>query len=647
MNKTVKRNMGRIEADKAQVGRRKLLFRLYREYMGEVIDDNGHWHGRETEMGVREKIWHCHALLEGSAKHIDRANRILELIVLEKCHFAPMNCMQLLLQHEERLKKSVVKKLEEYVKSSLDRQADRKIHFTMYNDNYASMAAFTLLTAGERFNDNKAFQAGAEKLNQLKERYMRCGVLSEYCSTTYLPITIQCMAQIYDYVENEGVRETALKCEERAWAEAASHYHAPSGRLAGPYSRAYTIDTLGNPSGMLSLLYMVFGDEIFINPVKDMFPYRPGLVVHHSIERLMWPCLIWNCSGLCHCPGYLKEVLLHKTYPYTAIARTECLPTLTEGLRPGFTSTEKVPFCNPYEYQGSSGPIYTYMTEDYALGTAYSQYHDGGLSESFYTVYRKKVPAGDIAETGVVFSRYIINEKQPETVNRYSVYGDSDGYIGFRDEARKFGIQHRDCSVIAYKPKQFESHSIWSMKLSILFPCHLSKVDEIWLGDKKLDGFSGESTEPVTVFVKDGPVYMAFTPLELTNYGRKAAVRVEQTGNYIMASFYNYEGVPQSFHSKELFLTANGFVTNIKSAGEVESFDAFREYAMEFELTDATEYADSGYTRWIRYKRPGTDIHLAYSPISEGIMIAAINGRPRPEPVFEATGINPEQLPLL
>lgn len=144
------------------------------------------------------------------------------------------------------------------------------------------MAAFTLLTAGERFNDNNAFRAGMEKLNQLKERYMRCGVLMEYCSTTYLPITIQCMAQIYTFVKNEEARSTALKCEERAWAEAASHYHAPSGRLAGPYSRAFTVDTLGHPSVMQCLLYMMFGDEIIINPVKDMFPHRPGLVVRRS-----------------------------------------------------------------------------------------------------------------------------------------------------------------------------------------------------------------------------------------------------------------------------------------------------------------------------------------------------------------------------
>jgi len=639
-------NLKYIDMDK-QIKRRKQLFSLYREFMGEAIDDNGGWHGNETEMNVREKIWHCLALLEGSEEQIKRANTILGLVTLDKCHFGPMNCMQLLLKHESSLTPKVIEKLEKYVEASLERLAGSNIHFTMYNDNFASMAAFTLLTAGERFGNKKAFNAGAEKLNQLKERYMRCGVLMEYCSTTYLSITILCMAEIFTYVKNQTVRDTAIKCEERAWAEAASHYHAPSGHLAGPYSRAYTVDTLGHPSGLLCLLYTMFGDDIIINPVKDMFPYRKGLVIHHGLERLMWPSVIWSCSGLCHCPEYMGEMLLQKTYPYTAIAKAECLPSLTDGYRIDDITGEKVSINNTYEYQGTSGPIYTYMTEEYAMGTAHSQYHDGGLTESFHLVYRKKAPAHDITDAGVVFSRYIINEKLPESIIKYSVYGEGDGNIGFRDEGRKFGIQHKDCSVMAYKPKQFEAHNIWSMKLSLLFPCHFSKPCEIWLGREKLDGFSGESRDPVTVFVRDGSVYMAYTPLQLTDHGRKAAVKVEQTGNYIMISFYNYEDRARPFDNMELFLTSSGFIANMKSADEIGSFDLFMKYINEYSLEDNIECSQGSYTRWIRYKRNDLDINFAYSPVSEGIMISAINGRPRPDPVFYATGINNDRLPFL
>lgn len=631
----------------AQLERRRILFDLYLKQMGEIIDDDGGWHGTEGDMGMRERIWHCMGLLEGSDAQKKRANRILELLKLEPCHFAPMNCMQLLLQYGDLLTPAVTAKLEEYVKSSLERQAKPAIHFTMYNDNFCSMAAFTLLTAGERFGDRKVFETGREKLWTLKERYMRCGALMEYCSPTYLSITITCLAEIYNHVKDEEVRDVAIKCEERAWAEAASHFHAPSGHLAGPYSRAYTIDTLGNPSGVHVLFYAMFGDAIIVNPIQDMFPYRPGMVVHHGMERLMWPVIIWSLCGVCHCPKYLGKVLLDKTYPYTAVARAECLSSLTDGYRLDKDTGEKVYVNNTLEYQGTSGPIYTYMTQEYAMGTAWSQYHDGGLSESFYTVYRKRAPARNFTETGVAFSRYIINEKQPEKKIEYSVYGLSDGNNGFRDEGRKFGIQHKNCSLMAYKPKQFEAHSISSMKLSILFPCHFAKPEEIWIGEEKLKGFAGESAEPATVFVRDGAVYMAFTPLELTNHGRRAAVRVEEVGRYVFASYYNYEGEAKPFGWNELFLTQSGFVASIGDAAEYGSFENFRACVSDYSLTDRMERSEGGYTRWIRYKRAGVDLHLALSPVSEGIMVAAVNGRPRPEPVFCADGIETEQLPFM
>lgn len=630
----------------AQIHRRKQLFGLYLKQMGDIIDDEGAWHGKEAEMGMREKIWHCMALLEGNASQMARANLILERLTLEKCHFAPMNCMQLLLKYEGSLAKTVVKKLEDYVRSSLERQADERIHFTMYNDNFASMATFTLLTAGERFGDKRAFEAGREKLWGLRERYMRCGALMEYCSPTYLCITITCLAEIYNYVQDEEVRQTAIKCEERAWAEAASHYHAPSGHLAGPYSRAYTIDTLGNPSGIHILLYAMFGDAIIVNPVRDMFPYREGMVVHHGMERLMWPVIIWSLCGICHCPAYLGRLLLEKEYPYTAVARAEFLSSLTDGTRTDEKTGEKVPVNNALEYQGSSGPIYTYMTDDYALGTAWSQVHDGGLSESFYAVYRKKAPARDFADTGVAFSRYIINDKRPESKIEYAVYGLADGNNGFRDEGRKFGLQHGNCSLMAYKPKQFEAHSIRSMKLSILLPCHFAKPEEIWIGGEKLKALSGESRAPATVFVKDGPVYMAFTPLALTDHGRMAAVRVEEAGRYVFLSFYNYEGEARPFDVKELFLTCSGFVANFARAAE-GSFADFMASVGDFSLADRVERSEGGYTRWIRYKRKGLDLQYAYSPISEGVMVATVNGRPRPEPVFSAGGIATERLPFM
>ncbi|MFP4017271.1 MAG: hypothetical protein ACLFUI_09590, partial [Halanaerobiales bacterium] len=459
-------------------------------------------------------------------------------------------------------------------------------------------------------------------------------------------VDIHPLAEIVNYVENLEVKELARKCEERMWAEIATHFHQPTAHLVGPYSRAYTVDMVGHTHLFNALAYLVFGKRVFVNPVNDLFPIREKQVIHIGLDTLMWPNIIWLISSDYHCPDYLLDIALKKEYPFSVICRSEGLPSLIEGTRKDPITGHESKFENLLEYPGYSGPNTTYMTEDYALGTAYSQFHDGGLTESFYLVYRKKIPSVCLTDTGVVFSKYIINEKKPEQEQYYNVYGIC-GKDAFRDEGRKYGIQYRGCSMMVYKPKQFEAHNIYSMKLSILFPCHFDSIDQVYLGEEKLINLSGKSEKPLSVFVKDGPVYMAFKPLFLTNHGREHAVKVEQIDNYLIISFYNYEGPARSFEIRDVLLTSTGFIAHIKSAAEFGSFHEFINYASQGIIRDKISKQEGAYTRWIEYKRDDLSFNFAYSPISEGIIIDTINGRSRPDSVFQASSLDCSRLPFL
>ena len=136
--------------------RREKLFDLYNKEMFDVIDDNGQWYAEEPEPGIREKLWHCPALLSADRKAVSRANNIILSLELTRCHFSLMTSMQILLKHDDKLQETVRIKLQNYVQENLDRLADDKIHYTMYNDNFAGLAIFTLLTAGELFNNPPA-----------------------------------------------------------------------------------------------------------------------------------------------------------------------------------------------------------------------------------------------------------------------------------------------------------------------------------------------------------------------------------------------------------------------------------------------------------------------------------------------------------
>lgn len=618
--------------------RRQAMYALYLKYMGHAVDESGGWHGQGAEPPFREKMWHCLPLLDAGGDQAELANRIIASLTEVKCHFSPMTAMQILLKYEERLHGEVMEKLERYVRDSLGWMAEDRIHFTMYNDNFAAMAMFTLLTAGERFGDQAAWDAGRRKLEGLKQVFTRCGTLMEYNSPTYTPITTHVLAETAAYVADEEIRQLAADCEKRMWAELAIRYHPTTSELAGPYSRAYLIDSVGHVHLAHALLYLVFGDEVFINPANQLFPADDKQVIHIATDTLMWPNVAWVISATCHCPAELAELLLHKTFPFEAIATSECLP----GSEYLYTGTETGAWI---EYGAHHGPNVSYMTEDYALGTAYSQFFDGAISDSFHIVYRKKSPASRQADIGTVFSRYQFNERAPGQENVYG--GQKHGPEMLRDEGRKLALQHRNVALIAYKPKPFEADAVSSMKLSICFPLHYSGVESVWLGDRRLPDGTGESEQPVTVFVQDGPVLMAFRPLALTDLGRKCAVRVSVQEKFMEIAFYNYEGKARAFDPKELMLTLSGFAVHVQQFNESTDLQTFMDEVQTAELTDHLSSQLHGHTRWISYQTKETKLELAYSPRSEGILYAAVDGEPRPAPRLQATGLDARQLPFL
>jgi len=619
--------------ERAQRERRRQFYDLYLSRMLDAVDERAEWRGQGPTANFREKLWHCLPLLYAGGAAADRANAIIASLETRYCHFSPMTSMQILLKHADRLTDEAAAKLQSYVLGSLDGAAEARIRFPMYNDNFAALATFTLLTAGETFDRPDAFDAGAEKLMQLIDVFKRRGSLMEFGSPTYTPITTHILAEIVNYVKDERIRELALQCEARMWAEIAVHYHPTTGHFAGPYSRAYLVDSVAHPHNVHGLLHLAFGDAAPINPIETLFPVRPKQVEHCGVETLMLPNLAWLYSGDVHCPPEFEALALRKSFPFDAMVSAECLP-----------GEEAAYADEATEHPAWSGPNVIHMTESYALGTSAGQFYDGAISDSFHAVYRARADVRDWTDTRAVFSRYFFNDRAPGRENVYN--GKPSGPEMLRDEGRKFAIQHRDCALVAYRPKPYEAKRTTSMKLSVVFPVHFRDVDRVWFGDREASRSGDSSERPVPVFVEDGPVYFAFFPLESTDAGRSAAVKLERVDDYLLISFYNYEGPERAFSPKEATLMTNGFVVRLGDEARYGSFEAFKRHASGGALRDETTHQLEGYTRRLRYEHPDVVFDFAYSPRSEGVLYASVDGRPRPEPRFEASGYDASRLPL-
>ncbi len=601
-----------------QLARKQQYNKLYLPIVLKEIQLGINRDPKEGGIGSRSWVWSCLTLFEeGYAKE---ANQVIMALTLEHCHFLPMQFLSIICRYKDLLSPETRAKIDAYIKSELDFAAGKGIHISMFNDNFANMAMYTLLVAGELYGLPEYFKAGLAKLEEVTDVFRRCGQIMEYSSPVYTAIDVLCFAEMVNHVHDEYAKSLAAKCEERMWLEVAALFHKPSGRMAGPISRAYTTDTIGHPNITTALLWMGFGEAAIINPIQDYFPKRPNQVIHVSENALLLPNCAWLANVTFHIPEYLMDLALNKKFPFEAAFSTECIPSDALAY-----NEEDEPFCL---YGGYRGLNYTYMTEEYALGTAKGQYHSGSMSESFYISYKNQKEAKDLTHTNVVFSNYVFNDKKFLEKNTYAYYGDCDNW-GFRDEGRKFGIQHKDTSMMVYKPLHLERQHVRSAKLSIYLPTHFNSEYEFYANGwiDKEQGFA--SKEAVPVAVKAGSCYFGFIPLALTDFGREAAVKLERENNFYLISFYNYEGEERCFEAMDLINAQSGFVCICKTQEECKSMEEFYAQLLSAAITDTLETSAKALTRRVKYKNKDLELFMALNPLTESIFVDTINKRPR------------------
>ena len=615
--------------------RRELYNRKYIEFMLDVITPDGKSEGLETPIGFRSIAWHCFPLFEAGGEYAKRANSIIRNTEFKKCHFMPMNFTQLLKRYPDLIEPDVYEKLKGYILKMLPYGTDDRIHMAMYNDNFAGMAIYTLLVAGEMFNMPEYFDIGLNKLKDVRDYFHRCGAIMEYCSCTYTPIDTLCYAEMANHLENDEARDIALKCEERMWTEIATHYHPETSRLAGPYSRSYTIDMVGHPHLFAGLAWYVFGDKVFSNPILDLFKPHKKQMMHGGLENLTLPNIAWVVNTEYHCPEYLHDLAFNKKYPYETEYMTECIPS---------NYTHDLPVGHMREYPGIRGRNYTFMTAEFAMGTAYSQFHEGAVSDSFTISYRNKDNASRLFDTGVIFSQYIFNDRIPGGDNEYAVFGKTN-YMGFRDEGRKFGLQDKNVSVVAYKAKPYEKDSVSTAKLSIVIPVHFFDEIKIYTENKKAATLPYESDKAEIVYVNIHKSYFAFIPLSVTDLGTDVKMKIERVEDYILISLYNYSGETRSFEEKELILLQNGFVCIADI--DCNNIDEFINSVSDYEISDAMEKQESAWFRKIKFINEITELYLMFSPLSESVFVSTVNKRPTGTHVLKADGLDLTKVPFL
>lgn len=551
-------------------------------------------------------------------------------------HFVDVGIAQILTRHHDQLEPRIKDGLTDLLYSALKEDGAKRIFFMGFNDNYPAMdTAYAVL--GGRFLDHAlARRRGAEALVRVREMLQRRGMLSEYTSNTYSPISLLCYADVAEFAETKADRSLAAAIENRIWLDLAAHWHPPTNVLAGPHSRAYLVDCVGHfHSGQMALFH-VFGDRVWMTPREYLFPPAPHQLIHLSVPSLQG-LNVWIAASTYHPRPEIAKLLFEKSYPYRMTATAEYgaapSPALVKGPDP-----EKLPTRTGEVFEYPSGELVatTYMTEDYAVGSTTAQFHQGYQTNAFFVNFRRTVPARSIMNTGTIFCRYTTDEGSPGRIWTDPEHPERGaGTYTFADEGRARTAQKDACVMVAYQAKG-QIHGIFrALRLTIVIPVLGRPIRRVLAGDDEVRRLPFESTEPRTVWLEDELLLAAFRPMEITNHGRPCALRIAEQNGYFTISFCNYEGPPREFNRIELYRTVNGFVAEVGSRRE-ESFDAFRSRVAAARLSDEI----LGGQRVADYRRAGLQLGLSHSFLFNGLKYVLIDHRPQLRPQFQATGMD-------
>ncbi|HEY1948030.1 MAG TPA: hypothetical protein VGG97_13540 [Bryobacteraceae bacterium] len=617
--------------------RREQVYGLHQRLVGPLFDDRGKWIGRSTEPGGRERLWNCLSFLRGAATR-EKANAIIRSTFAERSrfnefsHFEFVTSIQLLLRDKDELTKETRDLLTGLLSQALARRSE--ICFLGYNDNFPAMENEVSTLGGEFLDNQEAIKQGREGMERLLELLHRRGLLSEYTSSTYSPVTMLCYSDIAEYSKDAASRQMALEIERRVWKDIAAHFHGPTNILAGPHSRAYAVDTVGHLHQVHMMLYQAFGNRLWMTPPQFMFPPIPGQVIHHDGDvPFMQVSNVWIAAGTYHPSAEIAHLCFDKTYPFRVSATSEfgCAPqnVLIRNTANGKPKkTEEV-----IEYPSGELVATTYMTGNFAVGSATEQFLDGNQTDTFFVNFQRSAHPNSLHDISTIFCRYTVDDfgpgkpwtdpRNPGVEVTRSLFGES---------GRTHPLQKDGTVLVPYQSKGEFIGEFKGLRLTIAVPVFYRPVHRILFGARVVKPpFQSQTAD--TVWLDDGFLFACFWPLTITNHGREAAVRIEEADGYLSIHLINYEGKYRSFDRHGLLHTLNGFAAEIGGPADHGSFEQFQQKVSGAEISDQVS-ADQ---RIVSYRRKGVALAMSYSLTNDRLKYTLVDEKLPAREMFRIT----------
>jgi len=516
--------------------------------------------------------------------------------------------------------------------------------FHGYNDNMPSMATRTLLLAGDILGRSDMTDAGLFHLEGLCAHLERRGLLSEYTSGTYTPISLVSMLDIAELSANRDAREMAQACANRILLDILCHWHWDVGGLGCSMSRAYTADNTETLSIVNAYIWYISGHPLAVNPIEALTDRNFAGVVHHERNagfNLAQFVEVMNASHEGVPDAIVQFVRRERPYPFEIAATTDWSEA---GLHGG---------------GGSRGCVTrAWQQRLWGLGTC-SETSTGaatGQQLVFHGVLSRTPQPSSWKDRVAFWHRLLADE--PDQGDPVTQHGPSPHAGAFAaDRARenaapqdgpapehshvndwgRYQTVQKGGTVLglgAISPL-LDGKTVRHLRFSMLFTARLAQPDEMWEDSVRLSSWDGQAAPKAWHFLRYGDVYVG---IRLTAMVRRQPCRVLRVlkNGYLRVEAQIVEDRPVTITPEFREWAEYGYVFEIADREEAGSFEQFRAQVSKC----AWEYYHS-FHRNSRYIGRNGELQISDSVMGGTARFRAVDGRSEMPTLFSATGLDP------
>ena len=384
---------------------------------------------------------------------------------------------------------------------------------------------------------------------------------------------------------------------------------------------------MGGCSALHFTTAAAYGDLLFIEP-KLCYRYNhPSTLVQNALVAIL-PF---------HVPELARSIAWHKPFPYE-FRKTTYGESYHENSRRLINESalgDRQFAFDEDVYPGGWSDLTTYMTEEYALGSASMPYVNAGHADSLMLRIRRNKEIRGLPDFRSAYTRGVFNGSRVGEKNFCHVAQTTIDESYLYEEGRCATYQHKNTIIACYTPKRAGHCGVKSFRTDMLFTYH-APFDELLVNGQPISEFPYACASSARICFRDYHTFGLILPLHPSPSSSAQPVKIWRCGDYVVVSMCNYEGSARDFSRHVLNSWWTGFVLTLSTSAET----TWEEFLRGAERALLEQNAHDGTLRTVRYISGEDAMAFTYDPFKETVLSREWNGMPDCEEYFSVRAGN-------